>query len=173
MTSNFLVLGFVAGVALVACGGRTPIGTVVYIGDDASVSVDASLDEQKPPSKRSALLNNSCGPTDQLAIELSIASIPTLQCGQPISNPLVDILMWDPPTAPGTFSLEFGSNGNATATVCQGGPCKTPTSGTLIFTTYDPKGTTVVGTYFLVFSKGPSESGSFTATQCHGPAMCG
>lgn len=119
-----------------------------------------------------AYVQNDCGPTDGVALQFYF----TQKQSEPgkYSEPFLAISINEnlPKSAPQHYSIRSGTWAVLASRCLTPGQCVGASSGTLHITKFDGrKG--VSGEYKLDFKDGTVEKGSFDATRCFVPLLCG
>jgi hypothetical protein len=119
-----------------------------------------------------AYVQEDCGPTDGPALHFYFTQKQS-EAGK-YKEPFLDILISEnlPKSAPQDYSIRSGSGAVLASRCLTPGQCVGATSGTLHLTMFD-KRRSVSGEYKLHFKVGSVEKGSFDATRCFVPLLCG
>jgi hypothetical protein len=111
---------------------------------------------------------NSCGPSDQVVVILTLTTR-SLGCNQQPAEPYVSLMM-DPGFAfPKTITFPV-RNRNGDARRCGAGSCESVASGTIVLDQAVKKG--IAGRYDLIFKEGDSAAGSFQIRRCSKRIVC-
>jgi len=115
------------------------------------------------------LIENTCGPTDQAMLLLTLTSGPPKKHEQP-ATPSVRVMLDVSPVLPKTLVFP-ARNKILNATRCAPN-CEPVSSGTIVIESLDRKGAS--GHYDLKFSDGTEDSGTFQVKWSHeGKVLCG
>jgi hypothetical protein len=119
-----------------------------------------------------AYMNEDCGPTDGIAIELYFTLKASAQCGK-YSEPFLHIEIYELHQAgPTDYPIGRGSRVAAASRCLKPGQCEFATSGTLHLEKYVNR-KSASGQYKLHFPDGSAEKGRFDAAWCYFTFMCG
>jgi len=114
-------------------------------------------------------IENTCGPTDQSMLLLTLTSLPPKKHEQP-ATPRVSVMLDVGPVLPKT--LVFPARNKILNAVRCAPNCEPVSSGTIVIESLDRKGAS--GHYDLKFSDGTEDSGTFQVKWSHeGKVVCG
>jgi hypothetical protein len=114
-------------------------------------------------------IENTCGPTDQSMLLLTLTSVPPKKHEQP-ATPRVSVMLDAGPVLPKT--LVFPARNKILNAVRCAPNCEPVPSGTIVIESLDRKGAS--GHYDLKFSDGTEDSGTFQVKWSHeGKVLCG
>jgi hypothetical protein len=119
-----------------------------------------------------AYVQNDCGPADGPALHFYFTQKQS-EAGK-YKEPLLDISINEnlPKSAPQDYSIRSGSWAVLASRCLTPGQCVGATYGTLLLTKFDER-RGVSGEYKFHFKDGSVEKGSFDATRCFVPLLCG